>query len=79
VLRGALLYGPDFAREVIETTADWSIFWFDDREMPRRPWIHTSDYQVIDKLLKHTAPVSQHFNDRLFPEVLRQRAWRNPG
>jgi len=37
----------------------------------RRPWIHTRDYQDIDKLLKHTAPVSEHFNDPLFPRVLR--------
>jgi hypothetical protein len=47
--------------------------------MPRRPWIHTSDYQVIDKLLKYPAPVSQHFNDKLFPEVFAATRLAEPG
>jgi hypothetical protein len=34
---------------------------------------------VIDKLLKHTAPVSQHFNDRLFPEVFAATRLAEPG
>ena len=68
VLRGALTYGSDFASEIIGTTTDWSLYWLNDREMPRRPWIHTSDYQVLDTLLKQTKPASDHFNDRLFPE-----------
>lgn len=79
VLRGASLYGADFARELIETTADWSIFWLDDREMPRRPWIHTGDYQMIDKLLKQTKPASVHFEDRLFPEVFAAKRLADPG
>jgi hypothetical protein len=68
VLHGALAYGADFAREVIATTTDWSVYWLDDREEPRRPWVHSSDYQVIDSLLKQTEPASIHIKDRLFPE-----------
>ena len=79
VLRGALTYGTDFASEVIETTTDWSIFWLNDREMPRRPWIHTSDYQIIDNLLKQVAPASGRFNDRLFPEDFAAKRLADPG
>jgi hypothetical protein len=68
VLHGALEYGPDFAREVIATTTGWSAYWLDDREEPRRPWVHSSDYQVIDSLLRQTEPASTHMKDRLFPE-----------
>jgi hypothetical protein len=68
VLHGALSYGPDFAREVVETTTGWSIYWLNDRDEPRRPWVHSSDYQVIDSLLRQTEPASTHIQDRLFPE-----------
>jgi hypothetical protein len=43
------------------------------------PWIHTSDYQIIDKLLKQTAPASGRFNDRLFPEAFTARHLAEPG
>jgi hypothetical protein len=39
VLDGALEYSPDFARELVETTQDWSSYWLNDRELPRRPWV----------------------------------------
>lgn len=68
VLRGALAYGPDFARELVETTVDWSVYWLNDREDPRRPWVHSSDYQIIDAMLRDIAPASAHMKDRLFPE-----------
>jgi hypothetical protein len=34
VLRGGLEHGPDFARELIETTKDWSSYWLSDRHHP---------------------------------------------
>ena len=68
VLRGSLIYGSDFAKEIIQTTTDWSLFWLNDREQPRRPWVHTADYQAIDTLLRQTAPASKRIGDRLFPE-----------
>ena len=33
VVEGGLEYGVDYARELIETTADWSQFWLNDREL----------------------------------------------
>jgi len=69
VIDGALEYGPDYARELIETTADWSPYWLNDRELPRRPWVYDKNYAAVDKLLEETAPAAPHFKDRLFPEV----------
>jgi hypothetical protein len=73
VLHGALRYGPDFAREIIQTTAGWGVFWLNDRELPRRPWVHSSDYQAIDSLLGKVEPASDHLNDRLFSEEFTAR------
>jgi hypothetical protein len=64
-----LEYGPDYARELIETTADWNRYWLNDRELPRRPWVYDKNYAAVDKLLEETAPAAPHFKDRLFPEV----------
>jgi hypothetical protein len=68
VLRGALRYGPDFAKELIQTTAGWSVFWLNDRELPRRPWVDTNDYQEIDSLLNKVEPASDDLGNRLFSE-----------
>ena len=68
VLRGALRYGPDFAKELIRTTAGWSVFWLNDRELPRRPWVDTNDYQGIDTLLSKVEPASDDLGNRLFSE-----------
>jgi hypothetical protein len=73
VLHGALRYGPDFAGELIRTTVGWSVFWLNDRELPRRPWVHSNDYQVIDALLGKIEPASSHLKDRLFPEEFTAR------
>jgi hypothetical protein len=40
VVEGALDYGQEFARELLETTSDWSNCWLNDRELARRPWVH---------------------------------------
>ena len=36
VVEGGLEFGEDFARELIETTSDWSDYWLNDRELARR-------------------------------------------
>jgi hypothetical protein len=68
VVEGGLEYGPDFAREIIETTADWSEFWLNDRELARRPWVHDVKSGAVDKLLATTAPASARLGARLFAE-----------
>lgn len=65
VLEGGLEYGQDYARELIETTKDWSPYWLNDRRLARRPWVFDSDYEAVDKLLAADAP---HFTDRAFAE-----------
>jgi hypothetical protein len=73
VVEGATEFGPDFAREVIETTRDWSPYWLNDRELPRRPWVFDRDSGRTDDLLRQTPPAAEHFDDRLFPEVFAVR------
>ena len=65
VVEGGMEYGPDYARETIATTADWSAYWLNDRELPRRPWVFDKQYAAVDTMLAATAP---HFSDRMFPE-----------
>ena len=69
VLDGALEYSFDFARELVETTQDWSSYWLNDRELPRRPWVFDKNSAVEDQLLKETQPAAGHFEERLVPEV----------
>ncbi len=69
VLEGALEYGTDYAKELIETTTGWSRYWLNDREMARRPWVHDNRYQPVDHLLQNTAPAASVFADRLFAEA----------
>lgn len=68
VVEGGLEYGEDFAREVIETTADWSDYWLNDRELARRPWVHDKQAEAVDKLLAATVPAAAKLRARLFPE-----------
>ena len=65
VIEGGLEYGPEYAQEIIETTKDWSVYWLNDREFARRPWVADKQYDSVDKLLAAGAP---HFADRLLPE-----------
>jgi hypothetical protein len=66
-IEGALDYGVDYAREVIETTADWSRYWLNDRAMARRPWIYDRHYAEADALLSTIEPAASYFTDRMFP------------
>jgi hypothetical protein len=70
VIEGGLEYGPDFAREIIQTTTGWSEYWLNDRRLARRPWVFDSLYQQVDELLAAQAP---HFADRAFPEAYTAR------
>lgn len=65
VIEGGMEYGLDYAREIIVTTTDWSGYWLNDRELPRRPWVFDRHYAAVDRLLAVTAP---HFASRMFPE-----------
>ncbi|HTI82931.1 MAG TPA: gamma-glutamylcyclotransferase family protein [Acetobacteraceae bacterium] len=65
VIEGGLEYGPDFAREIIETTKGWSPDWLNDRDLARRPWVFAKNYNAVDKLLAASAP---YFADRLYSE-----------
>jgi hypothetical protein len=73
VLDGALEHGWDFARELVETTQDWSPYWLNDRELPRRPWVFDKNYAEEDQLLRETQPAAGHFEERLLPEVFAVR------
>jgi hypothetical protein len=65
VIEGALEYGPQFAREVIDTTRDWSPYWLNDRTLARRPWVFDKQFAQVDALLASSAPC---FAQRAFSE-----------
>ncbi|MFG1188371.1 MULTISPECIES: gamma-glutamylcyclotransferase family protein [Xanthobacter] len=69
VMQGSLDEGPDFARELIETTLDWSPFWLDDRPIARRAWADTPRSGAIDRLLATVEPAASQFRNRLYPEL----------
>ncbi|MFG1364505.1 gamma-glutamylcyclotransferase family protein [Xanthobacter versatilis] len=73
VLQGAFAEGAAFARELIETTFDWSEFWLDDRPTPRRPWAQTEQAGAIDRLLASVEPAASQFRNRLYPELYAAR------
>ena len=68
VIEGCLEYGPDYARELIETTSGWSQYWLNDRELARRPWVHDALSSTVDQFLAKVPPASTHLGDRLFSE-----------
>lgn len=45
-----------FAKQCIETTTDWSVFWVNDRIYPRRPFIYQPKARQIDQLLHEVIP-----------------------
>ncbi|MEM5339356.1 gamma-glutamylcyclotransferase family protein [Paraburkholderia azotifigens] len=65
VIEGGLEYGPEFAREIIETTRDWSPYWLNDRTLARRPWVFDKQFAKVDALLAASAPC---FSQRAFSE-----------
>lgn len=79
VLEGALEYGADYAKELIQTTRDWEPFWLNDRILARRPWVAEKQYAQIDRFLT-TIPAYQsrmlpeEFSARLALDMMRQGA-----
>ncbi|MEI8396252.1 MAG: gamma-glutamylcyclotransferase family protein [Rhodospirillaceae bacterium] len=69
VVEGAMEYGMDFARELLETTFDWNEYWLNDRQVGRRPWVHDKKAREVDKLMAATEPSASRLKARLFPEV----------
>lgn len=57
VLLGFLKYGENFVLEFLYTTGWWSKYWLNDRQVPRRPWLHQSKYKIIDSLLEKYSKV----------------------
>jgi hypothetical protein len=68
VVEGALEYGDNFARELLETTSDWSNYWLNDRELARRPWVYNPASSQVDELLMETSEATAKLKWRLFPE-----------
>ena len=48
--------------EFIATTFQWSVYWLNERELSRRPWLHQKQYARIDALLRKAVPT--HFAHR---------------
>ena len=73
VVEGGLEYGNEFAREILETTADWTPYWLNDRVVARRPWVHTPYAANIDELLKSSSASGAVFASRAFPETYAEK------
>jgi hypothetical protein len=58
-------FGAAFAAEFLATTHHWPPYWLNDRQLARRPWVHTPRYAFIDGLLaQHAhAPLTQRLLD----------------
>jgi hypothetical protein len=67
---GALEYGADFAEELLDSTYDWSEYWLNDRDLPRRPWVFQKRWQEIDQLLARfpDEPGENSYPERKMPE-----------
>ncbi len=78
-VEGGLEYGPDFAQELIETTADWSRYWLNDRELARRSWVRDAKSAEVDRLLATTTPANARLPLRLFAEPYAVRWGRDNG
>lgn len=63
-LKGCLEYGEEFAIEFLETTTGWSKYWINDRSLPRRPWIHETNYKIMDELLARYPTQNNFFHER---------------
>lgn len=63
---GCLEYSEEFAIEFITSTRGWGCPWLNDREVPRRPWIHQPKCFTIDRLLERVIPTE--FKNRMLPE-----------
>ena len=48
--------GDNFAKEFVSTTRNWPKFWLNEREVPRRPWVHSKEASFIDGVLRNYPP-----------------------
>jgi hypothetical protein len=67
-INGTLKYGEQFTIEFLETTFNWS-YWLNDRQIPRRPWIHEKNYKVIDEILSKypSKKIDNNYKNRKLP------------
>jgi hypothetical protein len=78
VVEGGLEYGPDFAREILETTDGWNNYWLNDRELARRPWVHDPEAARVDAILAKSSTAAALMKVRLFPEEYTARLMMAP-
>lgn len=79
VIEGALEYGVDYAKELVQTTRDWEPFWLNDRILARRPWVAEKQYARIDGFLTaipayQARMLPEQFSARLALDMMRQGA-----
>lgn len=74
VVEGALRYstaglghvdGMNFAAALLKSTAGWEHPWYNDRQVPGRPWFLTTKWELIDGLLSTCPTSSNAFINRL--------------
>ncbi len=75
---GCLEYSEEFAREFVTSTSLWDGPWINDRQIPRRPWVHQPRYQEIDALLAAVIPeafgrrrLSEEYSVDMMAEIAR--------
>ncbi len=68
VVEGGLEYGPEFAREILETTDGWNRYWLNDRELARRPWVRDPNALRVDAIIGKAPAAATLMKGRLFPE-----------
>jgi hypothetical protein len=78
VVEGGLEYGPEFAREILETTDGWSRYWLNDRELARRPWVRDVNALRVDAIVGKATTTAALMKGRLFPEDFAARLLAAP-
>jgi len=68
VVEGGLEDGPDFAREILETTDGWNNYWLNDRQLARRPRVHDPSAAGVDAIIAKASTAASLMKGRLFPE-----------
>jgi hypothetical protein len=67
-VRGCIQWGGEaLAKAFLASTNGWSTFYLNDAPMSRRPWLHRSNYAIIDKCIEE-ANSHTLFTERRHPE-----------
>lgn len=69
-----LQFGEDFASEFLDSARGFTGFWINDREVPRRPWVHQPKYKEIDSICKAHPPSGNTFSYRCLSEEYAAKA-----